>query len=124
MLTGGAGYVGSLLTPQLLDAGYEVTVYDKMYFGDFFLPKDNPRLKVVAGDIREHGRLLVGYLREVHDLIPDDQPLLGLLDDALLDALLPFPDARFDAALNAANLHLAELYPDGPPKRGRMSAAA
>jgi hypothetical protein len=25
---------------------------------------------------------------------------------------------RFDAALNAANLHLAELYPDGPPKRG------
>lgn len=38
----------------------------------------------VAGDIREHGRLLVGYLREVHDLIPDDQPLLGLLDDALL----------------------------------------
>jgi hypothetical protein len=31
---------------------------------------------------------------------------------------------RFDAALNAANLHLAELYPDGPPKRGRMSAAA
>lgn len=38
----------------------------------------------VSGEIREHGRLLVAYLREVHDLIPDDQPLLGLLDDALL----------------------------------------
>jgi hypothetical protein len=25
---------------------------------------------------------------------------------------------RFDAALNAANLHLAEKYPEGPPKRG------
>jgi len=24
---------------------------------------------------------------------------------------------RFEAALNAANLHLAEKYPDGPPKR-------
>jgi nucleoside-diphosphate-sugar epimerase len=56
-VTGGAGYVGSLLTPQLLDAGYEVTVYDKMYFGDFFLPKDNPRLKVVAGDIRDTAKL-------------------------------------------------------------------
>jgi nucleoside-diphosphate-sugar epimerase len=56
-VTGGAGYVGSLLTPQLLDAGYDVTVYDMMYFGDFFLPKDNPRLKVVAGDIRDTAKL-------------------------------------------------------------------
>jgi len=32
---------------------------------------------------------------------------------------------RFDAALNAANLHLAELYPEGPPnKRARVPAAA
>ena len=30
---------------------------------------------------------------------------------------------RFDAALNAANLHLAELYPDGPPTRAKRSAA-
>jgi hypothetical protein len=31
---------------------------------------------------------------------------------------------RFDAALNAANLHLAEKYPDGPPKRGVRSAVS
>lgn len=63
-VTGGAGYVGSLLTPQLLDAGYDVTVYDMMYFGDFFLPKDNPRLNVVAGDIRDTAKLagaMVGH---------------------------------------------------------------
>lgn len=53
LVTGGAGYIGSLLTPQLLDLGYKVTVYDIMYFGDRFLPKDHPNLKVVAGDIRD-----------------------------------------------------------------------
>jgi nucleoside-diphosphate-sugar epimerase len=57
LVTGGAGYVGSLLTPQLLDAGYDVTVYDIMFFGDWFLPKDNPHLKVIAGDIRDTPKL-------------------------------------------------------------------
>ena len=57
LVTGGAGYVGSLLTPQLLDLGYKVTVYDIMYFGDAFLPKDNPNLRVVKGDIRDASKL-------------------------------------------------------------------
>src|SRR6516225_7000293 len=52
-VTGGAGYCGSLLVPQLLDRGYKVTVYDAMFFGDAFLPKDNPSLRVVKGDIRD-----------------------------------------------------------------------
>lgn len=39
--------------PQLLAGGYQVTVYDILYFGDEFLPKDNPNLRVVAGDIRD-----------------------------------------------------------------------
>ena len=56
-ITGGAGYVGSLLTPQLLDQGYRVTVYDVMYFGDRFLPKDNPNLTVIEADIRDADRL-------------------------------------------------------------------
>jgi nucleoside-diphosphate-sugar epimerase len=57
LVTGGAGYVGSLLSPQLLALGYKVAVYDIMYFGDEFLPKGNPDLKIVQGDIRDVKKL-------------------------------------------------------------------
>ena len=61
LVTGGAGYVGSLLTPRLLDLGYQVTVYDIMYFGDDFLPRSNPNLKLVSGDIRDTRKLAEAF---------------------------------------------------------------
>lgn len=57
LITGGAGYVGSLLTPQLLALGYQVTIYDTLFFSDKFLPKNNPRLKIIEGDIRDTAHL-------------------------------------------------------------------
>ncbi len=51
-IPGGAGFVGCLLVPQLLDAGYEITVFDVMYFGTDGLP-DHPRLTLIKGDIRD-----------------------------------------------------------------------
>ena len=45
--------MGSALVPQLLQDGYNVTVYDILYFGADFLPQDNPSLNVVRGDIRD-----------------------------------------------------------------------
>jgi len=55
VVTGGAGYVGHVLTPRLLVAGYNVTVYDKLYFG-CRLPND-PHLRVIRGDIRDTAKL-------------------------------------------------------------------
>ncbi len=57
LITGGAGYCGSVLIPQLLGEGYKVTVYDIMYYGSDFLPQDDPNLTVIEGDIRDVSKL-------------------------------------------------------------------
>jgi nucleoside-diphosphate-sugar epimerase len=53
LITGGAGYCGSRLVPQLLSAGYIVTVYDAMFFTSNFLPANHPNLRIIEGDIRD-----------------------------------------------------------------------
>tara|TARA_Y100000817_G_C16838656_1_gene536961 strand:+ start:277 stop:1281 length:1005 start_codon:yes stop_codon:yes gene_type:complete len=55
-ITGGAGYVGSSIVPDLLNNGYKVTVYDTLFFGSDFLPK-NKNLKIIKGDIRDIDKL-------------------------------------------------------------------
>lgn len=51
LLTGGAGYIGSVLTQKLLDRGYKVRIYDRFFWGREHLPK-NRHLELVTGDIR------------------------------------------------------------------------
>ncbi|MGE0564829.1 MAG: NAD-dependent epimerase/dehydratase family protein [Pseudolabrys sp.] len=59
LVTGGAGYVGHVLTPRLLAEGYNVTVFDKLFFG-CRLPND-PKLRVVEGDIRDTAKLAEAF---------------------------------------------------------------
>ena len=57
LVTGGAGYVGSLLCPQLLALGNKVTAYDICFFGSDFLPHDDPNFTLIKGDIRDTAKL-------------------------------------------------------------------
>ena len=54
LVVGGAGYIGSILTRQLLDAGYRVRVLDLELFGTKSLSEvlEHPRLEVMKGDFR------------------------------------------------------------------------
>ena len=53
LVAGGAGYVGCVLVPKLLDAGYGVTVFDLMLFGAEGLPRGRSGLTVIEGDLRD-----------------------------------------------------------------------
>lgn len=54
LVTGGAGYVGAVLVPKLLHAGYKVKVLDLYIYGEDALNsvKNNPNLTEIKGDIR------------------------------------------------------------------------
>jgi len=52
LITGGAGYVGSMLSENLLKLGYQVIIYDTCYFGIEHLPLENNKLQLIKDDIR------------------------------------------------------------------------
>jgi len=59
MVIGGGGYVGAVLVPKMLKAGYKVKVYDLFIYGrEVFDPvKDNPNLSLIEGDVRNLARI-------------------------------------------------------------------
>ena len=71
LVTGGAGYLGSVLCERLLRAGYQVTVVDNLMYRQqslFHLCAD-PRFEFVFGDARDE-ELMVRLIRQADVLIP------------------------------------------------------
>lgn len=71
LVTGGAGYIGSVLIPSLLQHGYAVTVLDNFSFGQASLLDccHNENLSIVRGDVRDEA-LLRKCLSEADAIIP------------------------------------------------------
>jgi nucleoside-diphosphate-sugar epimerase len=53
LVTGGAGYIGVVLAEQLLNAGFEVRVLDRFYWGRAPLAHLADRIEVVQADVRD-----------------------------------------------------------------------
>jgi nucleoside-diphosphate-sugar epimerase len=71
LITGGAGYLGSVITGKMLNAGHEVLVLDKLIFKQVSLLSytSNPNFKFIHGDVRNEG-LLEKLCNEVDVIIP------------------------------------------------------
>ena len=82
-ITGGAGYVGAVLVPNLLDNGYIITVLDLMIYGENVLPS-HPNLNAVKGDIRDQEllqNLLPGHDAVIHLACISNDPSFELNPD-------------------------------------------
>lgn len=71
LVTGGAGYLGSVLCEHLLDTGYEVTVLDNLLYKQrsLFHLMANPKFEFVFGDVRNKG-LMSQLLKGADIIIP------------------------------------------------------
>lgn len=98
LITGGAGYVGSILVPTLLKNNYSVRVLDSLIFGKQSLRDVKDKIELVKGDIRNPPkRIFKGIKAVIH--------LAGLSND---------PTANFDPKANyqinaLATIQLARL---------------
>ena len=87
LVTGGAGYIGSILTEMLLDQDYQVTVLDRFFFGPTLQHlADRGALRLVRGDVRTFDPELLDGVDAVCDLAALSNDPAGELDpDKTLD---------------------------------------
>jgi nucleoside-diphosphate-sugar epimerase len=71
LVTGGAGYIGSILVPELLQSGHKVTVVDNFMYRQPSLANSisNPNLNLVFGDIRNQS-LIKSHINQADVVIP------------------------------------------------------
>jgi len=71
LITGGAGYLGSVITGRMVKEGYKVVVLDKLIFNQTSLLQytSNSNFKFIHGDVRNE-KLLEKLCNEVDVIIP------------------------------------------------------
>lgn len=100
LVTGGAGYIGSVLVPMLLEWNYKVTVIDSFLYNQFSLLNCcyHPYFEIVKGDVRDPG-LIAKHIKEKDFIIP----LACLVGAPICDR---FPEEARAINLDAINLIL------------------
>jgi nucleoside-diphosphate-sugar epimerase len=64
-ITGGCGYVGTVLTQALLKDNHQITVIDTQWFGNFLKPNNN--LKIIKGNVQDLSDInLKGFDSVIH----------------------------------------------------------
>jgi len=86
LVTGGAGYVGAVVVPQMLARGYKVKVLDLYIYGEDVLDavRDDPNLEQIKGDIRDQAllqRVLPGCDAVIHLACISNDPSFELDPD-------------------------------------------
>lgn len=71
LVTGGAGYIGSILVQELLDFGCKVTVVDNFHYNQLSLGHvcNNKNLEIIKGDVRNIS-LLQTHIKKADVIIP------------------------------------------------------
>ena len=69
LVTGGAGYIGSMLVPELLNLNHKITVLDNFMFKQVSLNSlcTNKNFEIINGDIRNHS--LMKKMADKNDVI-------------------------------------------------------
>ncbi len=108
LVTGGAGYVGSVLVPKLLKDGYRVKVLDLYIYGEDALSdvRNHPHLTEIKGDLRNRSlleKILPGCDAVIHLACISNDPSYELNPDLgrsiNYDAFLPLVDVSKDAGV-------------------------
>ncbi len=100
LVTGAAGYIGSVLTPVLLNAGHEVVALDSFMYNQTSLLDvcHNPKLSIARGDVRDK-KLMARLMKDADAIFPlacltgaplcakEPQAAQAILLDAIIDML-------------------------------------
>ena len=114
-VTGGAGYVGSVLIPKLINNGHKVKCLDRFFFGDEFLSQDqfSEKLEIFHDDIRWFDPKLLDGVDAVLDLAAISNDPAGELN----------PDKTFEIN-HMGRLRVAKLSKEHGVKRYILASSA
>lgn len=135
LITGGAGYLGSVLSEVLLQHGHHVTVLDNLMFGQrsLFHLCHWPTLEFIRGDVRD-ARVLVPAVKRADVIIPlaalvgaplcdgDPDGAVAVNHDAVVtinrarapDQLVVFPTTNSGYGTKSAQVYCSEETPLEP----------